>query len=365
MELRPRQRRRITAAKEEKPRRTSIHDIPDDLLRQILLRLDSPLWLVRAACASKPLHRAVITGGHAFLRIAASLHPPAVVGHYHDRNVRRITFVPSSSPAPPIDGGRFTLDFLPSHVTVTVADCHGGLILLHNDFGSLPSLIVCDPLTRRVLYQFYKALHLHVCVFSTADGDGRRFLRQSVYMGHVAGRVDGSLYLGFSTGNVKVLDNASLELSEVDLPIHIDTSKRPYKSAFTVGHGAGGRNPISPATTRIVHLHGEDLEVFRRVRGGGDGEWVLEHSIAKLSEASRGLVAGCCPEMKVEWTVVIVVAVGTGIAVLSAWDRTERKWLFSVDMGTKELKAVPNKEDYRGTTQCLLAAMASVLARLH
>ncbi|CAL5092313.1 unnamed protein product [Urochloa decumbens] len=381
MEPRPRQRRRTTVDEEEPTTTTAIYDVPDDLLWQILLRLDSPLWLVRAACASKPLRRAIITGGRAFLRLAASLHPPVVVGHYHECYVRPTEFVPSSPP-PPIDGSRFSLDFLPRHVTNwEVADCHGGLVLLHDYFGSLQGLIICDPLTRRyqgiphppekrpgfsfslldggddgdgisisnfrVLYRFQRAPH--ICVFSsTAGGSGEwRFLRQSAdhggdYIGHVAGRIDGSLCLGLATGNVKVLDNASLLPSEVDLPIRIDTSRSLHRSAFTVVHGAG-RDPTSPAATWIVHVYGEELEFFRQVRGG---EWVLEHSIPKLSEAARGLLG--CQERRLEWAVANVIAVGTGIAVLQARDRVGRMWVFSVDMDTKELKVVPD-EDYRRT----------------
>ncbi|CAN6343858.1 unnamed protein product [Urochloa humidicola] len=376
----PPQKRRRTTAEES---RTTIYDVPDDLLRQILLRLDSPLWLVRAACASKPLRRAIIAGGRAFLRLAASLHPPIIVGHYHDRSIGRIAFVPSPLP-PPVAAGRFSLDFLPRDVTTTayweVSDCHGGLVLLRERYNYPPSIIVCDPLTRRyqgiphppvekwVPYAFtlldgddgdisissFRVLyHSHqtsrVCVFSTAGGGAGAWhflMRESpagggggggyMYMGHVAGRVDGSLYLGFSTGKVKVLDNASVELSEINLPISIDTSKPPNRSAFTVVHGAG-RNRTSPATTRIVHVHGEDLEVFRRIRGGGGGDdWVLEHNIPKLSEAARALL-GCRPaDKRLEWTVVSVISIGNGIAVLSARNRSVRKCLFSVDMDTKE-----------------------------
>ena len=105
-----RQPRRIKTAAEEEPR--SVHDVQDDLLRLILLRLDSPLWLVRAACACRRWRRAMADGGRAFLRLAGSLHPPAVVGHYHVHRCRSIAFVPSP-PMPPIDVGRFSLDFLP------------------------------------------------------------------------------------------------------------------------------------------------------------------------------------------------------------------------------------------------------------
>ncbi|OEL14380.1 hypothetical protein BAE44_0024602, partial [Dichanthelium oligosanthes] len=203
-------------------------------------------------------------------------------------------------------------------------------------------LIVCDPLTRqyqgihhppkkqaghsagvflldgddggisisnfRVMhrFRFYQGHGLQACVFSAADGGDWRFLEQSADDGeyespsHVAGRVDGSLYVGLRTGNVMVLDNATLGFSKVDLPIQIDTWKLPYSytSMFKVVHGASP-DPTSPPSTWIIHVRGEELEFFRLVRGSG--EWVLEHSI-QLSEATRRLPGS--PEKFVKWTLV-------------------------------------------------------------
>lgn len=137
----------------------SIHYVPDDLLKLILLRLDSPLWLIRAASTCKRWRSAIAGAdeGAAFLRLARSLHPPAVVGHYHDQPSLKdttITFVPSSLPMP-INGNRFSLDFLPFGKKMTsshweVYDCHGGLVLIGIwNRLRLSGLIVCDPLTRR------------------------------------------------------------------------------------------------------------------------------------------------------------------------------------------------------------------------
>ncbi|KAF8655711.1 hypothetical protein HU200_061034 [Digitaria exilis] len=324
-------RRRITATATRQP--TSILDVPDDLLRLILLRLDSPRWLIRAACACRQFRRAVVSGGRAFLRLAASLHPPAIAGHYHFRGGWfGIAFVPSPPPSPPppppIYIGRFSLDFLPRALVTTtnweVVDCHGGLVLLRScSFENMADLIVCDPLTRRyqgihhppnqpgdrcvgtsllldgddgdisvsnfkVLYQ-YKVLYqrgvyqrTHTCVFNTAAdvGDGWSSLKHPVdeddyyYMGHVAGRIGGSIYLSLTTGNVKVLDSATLKVSKVDMPICLNTSKIPSgTSRFTVVHGASP-DPSSPPSTWIIHVCGEALEFFRLVHGGGD--WVLE-----------------------------------------------------------------------------------------
>ncbi|CAN6335039.1 unnamed protein product [Urochloa humidicola] len=402
MERRPRQRRRKNRkVPAEEP--TTIHDVPDDLLRQIFLRLDSPFWLVRASCVSKPFRRAVITGGRTFLRLAASLHPPIIVGHYHSLRdpLPGNAFVPSPSalPAPFVDvvdddSGRF----LPRRTLYRtrdrhVTDCHGGLVLILL-FGSPPELIVYDPLTRRhqgiyrpaddqaagahkfagaflldgddgdisisnfrVLYRFDGGSH--VCVFSTADGGGGgwRLLRRPAdsgdrrdgCTGRPAGRIDGVLYVGLATGTVGALDNTSLEFSKVCLPIRVDcTPDSSYKSTFAVIHGGGAGN-ASPPTVRIVHVRGEALEVFRRVVDDGTnaGEWVLEHNIPRLLKAARKKLPGC-PEKgggrMVEMNVV--AAGGTGLAVLSVLVAGYGRWFFSVDVDTMELKEVP-QESYR------------------
>ncbi|KAF8762913.1 hypothetical protein HU200_008758 [Digitaria exilis] len=252
-------RRKITATAMRQP--TSILDVPDDLLRLILLRLDSPRWLIRAACACRQFRRAVVSGGRAFLRLAAALHPPAIAGHYHFRGGWfGIAFVPSPPPPPPIYIGRFSLDFLPRALVTTtnweVVDCHGGLVLLRSSFENMADLIVCDPLTRRVLYQYGVYQRTLTCVFNTAaDGDGWSSLKHPVddddyYMGHVAGRVDGSIYLSLTT-------------------------ETPHIEVYVV-HGAGP-DPSSPPSTWIIHVCGEALEFFRLARGGG-GDWVLEHT---------------------------------------------------------------------------------------
>ncbi|CAN6348490.1 unnamed protein product [Urochloa humidicola] len=90
--------RRITeaVAVEDEPIRT-IRSIRDDLLRMILLRLDSPLWLLRASCAAAPRNNSADddAGDRTFLRLARSLHPTTVAGHYYDRGTRPNLFVPS------------------------------------------------------------------------------------------------------------------------------------------------------------------------------------------------------------------------------------------------------------------------------
>ncbi|GJN35499.1 hypothetical protein PR202_gb24282 [Eleusine coracana subsp. coracana] len=163
-------------------------------------------------------------------------------------------------------------------------------------------------------------------------------------MAHCIGRVDGSLYLGMECGIVIVLDNTSLEFFQVDLPSGIHMSEDlGYHSTYNVVHGvAGDSEPRS--RPRIIHVYLDELEVFRRVFDSG--EWVLEHSIRRLSEVTRGL-PGYPREKAFDWE-ARVFDDGIGFVVVSVWDPNNRKWLFSVDMETMELKVVP-ESDYRNT----------------
>jgi hypothetical protein len=95
-----------------------------------------------------------------------------------------------------------------------------------------------------------------------------------------------------------------LEFSEVYLPIRVKKSRFDFDySTFAVVHGD------SPS---IVHVRGDDLELFRRIPKSG--EWVLEHSIPGLSEATRGLPG--YPEHS-RWMAVDVIAGGTRLAVFN------------------------------------------------
>lgn len=372
---------------------TSVHDVPDEVLRLILLRLQSPLCLVRAAYTCRRWRGIVAADGGAVLRLARSQHPPFVVGHYHHRGCGPITFVPSSPPAR-IDCRRFSLDFLPLGASSwNVVDCHGGLVLLlERGRPPLPKLLICDPLTRRHRGMRYKPPTEHAgctvadaflldndggggismsnftvvyrlnnsglgpgaCVFATCSGGhGVRFVCASANdldkncRGQVAGRVDGCLYLGLTTaGSVILLDKATLDFSQVDLPSQVDPSKKDYHASFRVVHGAGP-DSASPPTARIVHANGEELEVFRRVHG--TAEWVLEHNIVRLSEVACGLPSYLA-ERPFHWTVK-VIADGVGFAVLSVLDSSKRKWLLTVDVDTMEVQFIPESTYhlYRGT----------------
>jgi hypothetical protein len=189
----------------------------------------------------------------------------------------------------------------------------------------------------RLLVRFWNGSH-RSCVFSTADAAGWRFLLPSSqefvpdYYSHLAGRVDGCLYLPTIRGSLMVLDNASLEFSEVLLPSCKDftASYSGANSSYIVVHG--GSSP----TSRIVHVYGDDLEVFGRVDGSGD--WILQHRARKLSEATRGLPVPA-EILMFDWEAWVISA-GTGYVIVAVSDDRAR-WVFSVDVETMVMKAVP------------------------
>ncbi|CAN6195578.1 unnamed protein product [Urochloa humidicola] len=157
----------------------SIDDLSDDLLELVLLGLESPKWLVRAAATCKTWRRLVAGTGGAFLRRFLSIHAPTAVGTFYsiiyDHNPCSYgrshfwpevdpVFVPSSASA---SGGlQLSLDFVPpaDEGTRELADGCGSLLLLvaekergdqrdchccyHDADYMIPDLVVCEPLTR-------------------------------------------------------------------------------------------------------------------------------------------------------------------------------------------------------------------------
>ncbi|KAF0914760.1 hypothetical protein E2562_031369 [Oryza meyeriana var. granulata] len=151
---------------------TSVDDVPDHLLEDILLLLGpSSACLFRAAYSCKRWRRVVTGAG--FLSSFRERHGVRhhVAGHYHTVDTyygpsalpggKISVFVPSSSLAG-VDSRWFSLDFLPESdddSSWELADSRSGLLLLSkkkrtrtNHAGErrfFTDLIVCEPLTRR------------------------------------------------------------------------------------------------------------------------------------------------------------------------------------------------------------------------
>ncbi|KAG8056481.1 hypothetical protein GUJ93_ZPchr0002g23523, partial [Zizania palustris] len=137
---------------------TTLHDLPDKLLELILLRLTSPLWLVRAAATCKRWRR--VAANPNFLRHIAR-PPHLVAGHYHyyrhhsKHHPNRLAFVPSPTAAFGANTRRFSLEYLPGGSSPwELIDSHRSLLLLAKARSahrrrSFPDLVVCEPVTRR------------------------------------------------------------------------------------------------------------------------------------------------------------------------------------------------------------------------
>ncbi|KAG8056412.1 hypothetical protein GUJ93_ZPchr0002g23147 [Zizania palustris] len=175
---------------------TTVKDVSDHILEVILLRLESPVCLVRAAAACTRWRRVIADAS--FLRSFRLLHGKTrrVAGHYHTVDP---SFGPPSAgvamgnvfvPSPPhngIDARFFSLDFLPDYdESWELADSRGSLLLLSKKRKPIgwweaaaprrffPDLVVCEPLTRRcqgIVSPVYLRRHQCLGVF-LLDGDG-------------------------------------------------------------------------------------------------------------------------------------------------------------------------------------------------
>ncbi|KAL6864887.1 hypothetical protein ACP4OV_016038 [Aristida adscensionis] len=123
-----------------------------DLLGEILLRLGSPTWLVRAALVSRRWLRAA--SGEAFLRRFRALHPPLLLGFYvSGESIPRPEFVPMPAPAPqPPEHATavrraacFALDAFDEY-WASVLDCRNGRVLVDFSDSGRPTHWVLTPL---------------------------------------------------------------------------------------------------------------------------------------------------------------------------------------------------------------------------
>uniref|UniRef100_A0A0D9XCP3 F-box domain-containing protein n=1 Tax=Leersia perrieri TaxID=77586 RepID=A0A0D9XCP3_9ORYZ len=254
---------------------TSMRDVPDHLLEEILLRLASTVCLVRATYACKRWRRVVATSA-AFRALHGARY---LAGHYHtyddasSSTGRNFVFVPSSSLAGSDSRRLSNLDFLPeceiSH-SWDLADCRGSLLLLSKNNkkktttrnGSrccftFPDLIVCDPLIRR--YQRIPCpagLAGYQClgVFLLDGGEGDIGIGMSNF------RIICVLYHCYAMNN--------------DVNVHLG---EPLACVFSSGDGGGGwRIPHTTSAGDIV-LPGRTIDATSFVgRANGRLYWGID-----------------------------------------------------------------------------------------
>ncbi|XP_044963161.1 uncharacterized protein LOC123419838 [Hordeum vulgare subsp. vulgare] len=165
---------------------TGVHHLPDHLLELVLLRVGTPVALLRAASTCKRWRRLIFTDDEAFLaRLRRSLGAARVPGHYHvDDGNNGHVFVPDTDSSA-LDRRHFSLDFLPAvprgSLPWELADSRGGLLLFHRrdavyhrmgsvwegdpEYLHFPDMVVCDPLNRRcqgILY--WEAMWSYRCL---------------------------------------------------------------------------------------------------------------------------------------------------------------------------------------------------------
>lgn len=164
---------------------TTIDSLPDDVLREFFIRLDSLSDLVRASCTCLAWQK-VVTSCRSFRRQFIALHPPPLLGHFFDPPVPESPGIPAFAPTRRSDpepvaailSGDFFLTTLQApgleelEGIWSVLDARGGYLLLSQ--SDLRLLAVLNPLARRCVRIFDLSDNGPVHIFDDDDLDGRR-----------------------------------------------------------------------------------------------------------------------------------------------------------------------------------------------
>ncbi|KAF8711595.1 hypothetical protein HU200_029046 [Digitaria exilis] len=168
---------------------------------------------------------------------------------------------------------------------------------------------------------------------------------------HLAGRAAGMIYWGVETGTVLVLDESTLIFSLLTFPEHM---RWPYRATnFRVIGGGDDGVPV-----RIVRLDGQELEVYGQVSGSA-GQWVVEKRV-RLRDA-----AAILPGWRDSFSAqpASIVTAGDTFVVLT---RTEKRWLFTVDLETMEAERQHERNRHVGPAYpCTLPWPPVLRAGLH
>ncbi|KAF8666427.1 hypothetical protein HU200_053536 [Digitaria exilis] len=342
----PRRRRLPPTAKPQAPTDTTIHDLGDDLLLAIFLRLPSLPSLVRAAFACRSF-LAAVRSSPAFRRRFRDLHPPPLLGLFFDPCG---PYVPSFTPlrrqsdpdlAAAVRGADFFLTRVPATDDASpgwgVLDCRGGYLFLLNsedeetatynpvtrvlDLIPLPpdeimdEVLACHgvhlissdeaPGSFRVVYVFSNESRVRATVFSSCTREWRVLPweepapEQQGWLPQGT-QVNGSLYWAHKEqAYMMVLDTATLQFSSIDLPEQMKGQGHLYR----VGETKDGKLCI----VRVIEFdmfvwhRGPDADgadkwklgkIFRleedvlKATGGSH----LEHSVLKVLEIMDGIV---------------------------------------------------------------------------
>ncbi|KAF8659545.1 hypothetical protein HU200_058296 [Digitaria exilis] len=354
----------------------TIHDIGDDLLLAIFLRLPSLPSLVRAAFACRSF-LAGVRSSPAFRRRFRDLHPPPLLGLFFDPYG---PYIPSFAPlrrrsdtdlAAAVRGADFFLTRVPATDDASpgwgVLDCRGGYLLLllvnceakemaaYNlvtrvlyliplppDVDEIADgdffLLLSDetPGSFRVVCMCHDKSWLRAVVYSSGTKEwqilpwseaaptqpsGRKYwLRQSM-------RANGNIYLAHAKqAYMIVLDTMALHFSFMDLPDYLKGQAQQYM----IGETKDGKLCMVFTFGFILFI------VFRGVDADGVEKWIaddgflLEEEILRVTEGTRG---------DEDELILKVWAVIDGIVYLSSFtDPHLPCWFLSFCLQTRKLE---------------------------
>ncbi|TVU13966.1 hypothetical protein EJB05_37406, partial [Eragrostis curvula] len=329
-------RRRRPPAKIQTPSHTTIHDLKDDLILEILIRLPSLSSLVRAALSCRAF-LAAVRSSPSFRRRFRELHPPPLLGFFFESVG---TDVPSFSPirrrsdpdlAAAVRGADVFLTRLPYHDEAStgweIADCSGGYLLLFNeateqiavynpltralDLISFPPDEICDGHCGKFYYQDYFLLcsdeasgsfcvvcfchdksRVRAAIFSSGTKEWQILPWSTPAPGQPSRKKNWLLAGTQATGNLYfahakeaymvVLDALTPNFSFIDLPEHLKGQGCLYK----IGETKNGK-------LCMVSVIGFTLYIwFQRADSDGVEKWVvddaipLEHEVLRATETS-------------------------------------------------------------------------------
>ncbi|VAH10443.1 unnamed protein product [Triticum turgidum subsp. durum] len=389
---------------------TGVHHIPDHLLELVLLRVATPLALLRAASTCKRWCRLIFTDDatspdHRFRR---SLRAARVPGHYHVDGNNHV-FVPDPSAADGLNRRHFSLDFLPAvpdgSLPWELADSRGGLLLLYRrdvvyyrmgrmwdgDAGYLqfPDMVVCDPLTRRcqgILY--WEEMWSDPCLgLFLLDGDAAGETAGGSFIGMSNFRVVAVVYESHVFGNNRGTPRACVSSSgrdggwrqetaaggDVSIPEYnlISFAGRARSSLFWRMEREGAVLALDDATIQFSLITfpctvvgtPEESSAFR-VIGGDDGAVRVVRVMA-----NNDLTVFRQLDSSSEWVVEKLVRLPEATRGLPGREETyfqrsakiaamttkhvlmtpqEETWIFSVDLETLEVDRAHERNRYAG-----------------
>ncbi|CAL4898344.1 unnamed protein product [Urochloa decumbens] len=265
-------------------RRTTIHDLPGELLELTLLHIPSTVGIIRAATTCK-LWRRVI-GDAGFLSRFRRLKGPHILGYYHYYEDGRTDFFPFPAPEgeeiAAVDN-RVSLHFLPTTkfysnpMHLVLHDSHRGLLTFYRKGFSI---IVCCPWTKkyRELYPTKSRGDTHTIFLGIflldADpnetGPGLNMsnfrvlsVRLTCYFPYDSKIVDASVFYA--------RDDSWLQLGTAAVSDIVPGEIFPKSCLVQVGHASGSICWLSKTTNVVLHLDESTGEFSRFTLPGHAG----------------------------------------------------------------------------------------------